>query len=95
MESDPTDDYLVVGHTLGVNHSTARGILTRYIREDRVQGRPRGGRNNVKVHDDIKQCVNDIVDDHCMLTLTEFNRELRRRLLRKPQIHDSSFRRDA
>ena len=42
----------------------------------------------MKVDDDIKQCLNDIVDDYCMLTLTEINRALRRRLPRKPQIHD-------
>ena len=42
----------------------------------------------MKVDDDIKQCLSDIVDDNCMLTLTKNNRELRRRLPRKPQIHD-------
>ena len=33
---DPTEDYLMVADTLGVNSSTARGILTRYIRESRT-----------------------------------------------------------
>ena len=84
---DPTEDYLMVADTLGVNRSTTRGIL-RYICEGGVQERPRGIRNNVKVDDDIKQCPNDIVDDSCMLTLIEINRELRRGLPRKPQIHD-------
>ena len=90
---DPTEDYLMVADILDVNRSTARGILTRYTCEGRVQERPRGGRNNVKVDDDIKQCLNDIIDDNCMLTLTEINRELRRRLPRKPQIHDRTVRR--
>ena len=76
---DPTEDYLMVADTLGVNRCTARDILTRYIREGKVQERPRGGRNNLKVDDDIKQCLNDIVVDNCMLTLIEINRELRRR----------------
>ena len=35
-----------------------------------------------------KTMPNVIVDDNCMLTLTEINRELRRRLPRKHQIHD-------
>ena len=85
---DPTEDYLMVADSSGVNLSWARGILTCYIRDGRVQERPRGGCNNVKVDDDIKQCLNYIVDDNCMLTLTEINRELRWRLPRKPQIHD-------
>ena len=76
---DPTEDSLTVADTLGVNRSTARGILTRHIREGGVQERPRDGRNNVKVDDDIKKCLNDLVDDNCMLTLTEINRELKAR----------------
>ena len=47
----------------------------------------------MKVDDDIKQCLNDIVDNNYMLTLTEINRELRRRLPRKPQIYDPTVER--
>ena len=86
---DRTEDYLMVVDILGVNCSTARGILTRYIRKgSRVQERPRGGRSNMKMDDDIKQCLNDTVDDNSMLPPTEINRELRRWLPRKPQMHD-------
>ena len=44
----------------------------------------------MKLNDDTKQCLNDIVDDNCMLTLPGINRELRRRppISRKSQIHD-------
>jgi len=42
----------------------------------------------VKLNDDTKHCLNDIVDDNCMLTLPGINRELRRRPPRKSQIHD-------
>ena len=56
---DPTEGYLMVADTLGVNRSTARGILTWYICEGKVQERPRGGRKNVKVDDDKKQWLND------------------------------------
>ena len=48
---DPTEDYmyLSVADTLGVNRSTARSIVATYLREGRVNERPRGGRNNVKL----------------------------------------------
>ena len=85
---DPTEDYLTVAGTLGVNHSTARSIVARYIRQGRVADLPRGGRNNVKVDDDMRQCLLDIVDEDCTLTITAINQELRRRLPRKPHIHD-------
>ena len=45
---------------LGVNRSTARGIVATYVREGRTHERPRGGRNNVKVDAEMKQCLNEI-----------------------------------
>jgi len=85
---DPHEDYLLVVHMLGVNRSTARDIVATYVREGRTRERPRGGRNNVKVDDEMKQCLNEIVDENCLLTLSEINRELRRRLPAKPLVHD-------
>lgn len=85
---EPSEDYLAVAATLGVHRSTARSIVARYIRERRVADLPRGGRNNVKVDDDMRQCLVDIVDEDCTLTLHAINQELKRRLPRKPQIHD-------
>lgn len=90
---DPTEDYLMIADTLGVNRSTARGILSRYIREGRIEELPRGGRNNVKVDDEMKQCLIDIVEEDCTLTLSAINSELRRRLPRKPNIHDRTVAR--
>ena len=85
---DPREDYLLVADMLGVNRSTARGIVATYVREGRFHERPRGGRNNVKVDDEMKQCLNEIVDENCLLTLSEINQELRRRLPVKPFVHD-------
>ena len=33
---DKAEDYLLVADTFGINRSTARGIVTRYIREERI-----------------------------------------------------------
>lgn len=85
---DANEDYLVVADTIGVNRSTARGIIATYLREGRVDERPRGGRNNVKVDEEMKQCLNEIIDENCLLTLRELNEELRRRQPRKPFVHD-------
>ena len=67
--------------TLEVNRSTARGIVARYIREAGIRKRPRGGRNNVLVDDEMRQCLADIINENCVLTLSQINGELRRRLL--------------
>ena len=63
------EDYLLVADTLGINRSTARGIIATYVREGRIEPRPRGGRSNVKVDDDMKDCLNNILDENYMLTL--------------------------
>ena len=46
---DPAE---AVAATLGVNSSTARSIVARYIRDRIVADLPRCGRNNVKVDDE-------------------------------------------
>ena len=74
---EPEQDYLVVADTLGVNRSTARGIVARFIRENRVDERPRGGRNNVKVNEEMRQCLEAILKENPMLTLEAINRKLR------------------
>ena len=59
------EDYLLVANTLGVNRSTARGIMARYIREGRIWERPRGGRNNVRVDDEMRDCLEEIINENC------------------------------
>ena len=84
---EPEQDYLVVADTLGVNRSTARGIVARFIRENRVDERPRGGRNNVKVNEEMRQCLEAILEENPMLTLEAINRKLREELPDRPHVH--------
>lgn len=91
---DKEEDYLLAADTLGVNRSTARGIVARYIREGRIRERPRGGRNNVRVDEgEMRDCLEEIINENCLLTLTQVNHELRRRLQVKPEIHDRTVSR--
>ena len=52
------------------------------------------GANNVRVDNEMRDCLNDILNDNCMLPLTQINQELRRRLPRKPRIHDRAVARN-
>ena len=90
---DPTEDCLHVADTLGVRRSTARRIVATYIRESKVEERPRGFRNNTKVDDEMRACLNEIVNDNCLMTLNQINQELRRRQTAKPQEHDRTIAR--
>ena len=88
---DPTEDYLSVADTLVVNRSTARSIVATYLREGRVNERPRGGRNNVRVDDELRDCINEILNENCLLLLQQVNEELRRRLPAKPLVCDRTI----
>ena len=89
---DEEEDYLFAD-TLGVNRSTARDIVARYIREGRIRERPRGGRYNVRVDDEMRDCLEEIINENCLLTLTQIKHELRRRLPVKPEINDRNVSR--
>ena len=85
---DVNEDYLIVADTLGINRSTARSIVLRYVREGRIAERPRRGPNHVRVDNEMRDCLNDILNENCLLTLTQLNQELRQCLPRKPRICD-------
>ena len=76
---------------------TARGIhvVSRYVREGRIAERPRGGANHVRVDDAMRDCLDDIINENCLLTIAEMNHELRLRLPHKPVhvIHDRTVAR--
>ena len=84
---DVHEDYLAIAETIGVNRSTARGIISRYVREGRIAERPRGGANHVRVDDAVRDCLDGIINENCLLTIAEMNRKLRLRLPHKPVIH--------
>ena len=90
---DVNEDYLIVSDTLGVNRSTARSIVSRYVRECRIAGRPRRGPNYVRVDNEMRDCLNKILNENCLLTLTQVNQEFRRRIPRKPRICDRTVAR--
>ena len=63
------------------------------MREGRIAERPRGGQNNVRVDEEMKECPSDIVNEKCILTLLQMNQGLRQRLANKPEIHNRTVSR--
>ena len=90
---DVSEDYLTVAATIGVNRSTARSIVARYLREGRIAERPRGGANHVRLDDEMRNFLNDIINENCLLTLAQINQELKQRHPPKPAIHDRTVAR--
>ena len=67
---------MIVAATMGVNRSTARSIVARYLREGRITERPRGGANHVRVDDEMRNYLNEILKENCLLILVQINQEL-------------------
>lgn len=64
LSNDPlfnNEDYVTVAAITRVNRSKARSIVARYLRERRIAERPRGGENHVRVDDEMKNRLNDIL----------------------------------
>ena len=66
---------MIVAATMGVNRSTARSIVARYLREGRITERPRGGANHFRVDDEMRNCLNDILNENFLLILAQINQE--------------------
>ena len=62
-------DYLELADTLGINQSTARSIEATYLRSGRREQLPRGGAHNGKVDDDMRACLQHIVNVNPLATL--------------------------
>ena len=52
-----------------------------------------GGANHVPVDDAMRDCLDDIINENCLLTIAEMNRGLRLRLPHKPVIHNRTIAR--
>ena len=46
------------------------------------------------VDDEMRQCLEDIINENCVITLSQINGELRQRLPAKPVIHDRTVARN-
>ena len=70
--------------TLGIKWSRARSIcLSRYVREGRIAERP-----HVKADNGIRDCLNEILNENWLLTLTQLNKRLWQCLPQIPKICD-------
>jgi transposase len=86
-------DYVQVAETLGVKRQTARSVIVVYLRHGRRDAIPRRGHRPPKVDDDMKDTLQQIVDENPLLTLEAINAELRRGLPEKPAISRSTLAR--
>lgn len=57
-------------YAFGAKYNMARNInVVTYIQEGCIHEKQRGGWNNVKLDEGMKECLSEIVDENCVLTL--------------------------
>ena len=83
------EDYEILADQLNINRSTARGIVARAMRQSDpeaiVDGR-RGGATRVKVDEEMKARIREILGSNPAITLTNLSAELQRQLPDKPTV---------
>ena len=83
---DANQDYIAVADRCA--QVDCEKHCSKFVKEGKIEERPRGGRNNVRVDDEMKDCLHEIIKENCLPTLWQINDELRRRLPDKPEIHN-------
>ena len=86
-------DYIKVAETLGVKRQTARSIIIVFLHQGRHDAIPRRGYCPSEVDDEMRDSLQEILDNNPLLTFDTINTELRRRLLNKPTISRSTLAR--
>ena len=62
---------MLIFETYIVHFSGIKRIFHGNFGNDLLMCSANGGRNNVKVDDEMKDCLNEIVNENCLLTLEE------------------------
>ena len=66
---DVNKGYLLVADTLGINRSTAsRKYCVEVCKRRQNRGRPRGGPNHVRVDNEMRDCLSEILNKNCVLS---------------------------
>ncbi len=78
-------DYLQLADTLGIKRSTARSIVTTYLRTGRHEKLPTGEAHNTRVDQEIQDELKRLLDENPLLTLKQMKDYLQHSLQDKPQ----------
>uniref|UniRef100_A0A8C4NGT2 Tc1-like transposase DDE domain-containing protein n=1 Tax=Eptatretus burgeri TaxID=7764 RepID=A0A8C4NGT2_EPTBU len=86
-------DYLELADNLGITRATARSIVSIYLRTGRRERLPKGGAHNAKMDNDMRQCLQHLLDVNPLLTLTQMKKNLQAALPNKPHVSTSTIAR--
>ena len=83
-------DFIRLAEQLGIKAKTAYGIISRYRTNNQIDARVRGGDNNRKVDDEMREAISGIIERNPLVTLQEINNILRNSLPNKPIVCQST-----
>lgn len=86
------EDYLVLADQLGIKRASARSIVSRAMKSEdpeNIEEKRRGGRHHVKVTEEMREVIADIIGRNPAVTLKSLNTQLRERLPDSPHVHEN------
>ena len=69
-------DYIAVARILGIKHQTANSIMRNFQRTGRIEAGNKGGARNVKMSEDMKQFLVNIIEEKSTITLKEMKSQM-------------------
>ena len=90
---DRGEDYVDLARQLNIKQGTAWAIISRAHRRDGVVALPRGGPRRMKLDDEIRNTLVQLVEEHPTFTLVQLKTELEILLPNKPLLSISSIAR--
>lgn len=86
------EDYLALADQLGIKRASARSIVSRAMKNDdpeHIEEKKRGGRHHVKVTEEMREVIADLIGRNPAITLKSLNSQLRERLPDSPHVHEN------
>ena len=86
-------DIIELADRLGINHDTDRSIIRVWMDEGRVEAKPLGGVQNVRVDEEMLAEIFRLARENPFTTLVQIQDQLRAAMPEKPRIHNSTIAR--
>lgn len=85
------EDFILLGRQLGIKRRTAYNIVKRFRTRQQVGRLPRGGAHNVKMDEEMKTFIRNLIQENPFITIEDMNNRMRQSLPQKPRISSSSI----
>lgn len=87
------DDWVELAHRMNIKRETARSIIRVWADQGRMEKLARGGATRIKMDNEMKDRLLEIIDQFPFVTLDGINQKLRQALPNKPNVSTATVAR--